>query len=69
MIDVRFVHLLDEQKRKELMISWGEDLAPTGLTAAELREGGAAHGRSPAIEKALIEKAQKKIAIKDIAKP
>jgi len=64
MMYVRLVHLLDEQKRKELMIIYGEDLAPTGLTAAELREGGPAYGRWPAIEKDLIESSQKKIAIK-----
>ena len=64
MMYVRFVHLLDEQKRKELMIIYGEDVASTGLTAAELREGGPAYGRWPAIEKDLIESSQKKIAIK-----
>ena len=32
---VRLVHLLDEQKRRELMIIYGENLAPTGFTAAE----------------------------------
>ena len=64
MMYVRLVHLLDEQKRKELMIIYGEDLAPTGLTAAELREGGPGYGRWPAIEKDLIESSQKKIAIK-----
>jgi hypothetical protein len=69
MMAVRFVHLLDEQKRKELMIIYGEDLAPTGLTAAELREGGPAYSRWPAIEKDLIDRAQKKITIKDTAKP
>ena len=28
---VRLVHLLDKEKRKELMIIYGEDLAPTGF--------------------------------------
>ncbi len=37
MMYVRLVHLLDDQKRKELMIIYGEDLAPTGLTVADLR--------------------------------
>jgi hypothetical protein len=37
MMYVRLVHLLDEQKRKELMIIYGEDLAPTGFTAAEIQ--------------------------------
>ena len=64
MMDVRLVHLLDESKRKELMIIYGEDLASTGLTAADLQEGGKAHDRWPAIEKGLIERAQQKIAIK-----
>ena len=69
MMYVRLVHLLDEQKRKELMIIYGEDLASTRLTAAELKEGGSANGRWAAIEKDLIERAQKKIAITNTAKP
>jgi hypothetical protein len=60
---VRLVHLLDEQKRKELMIIYGEDVAPTGFSAAELQEGGKARDRWPAIEKDLVERAAEKIAI------
>ena len=45
MIYVRLVHLLDKGKRKELMAIYGEDLAPTGFTAAELSEGGKARDR------------------------
>ena len=63
MMYVRFVHLLDEQKRKELMIIYGEDLAPTGFTAADLQKDGEAYGQWPAIEKGLVERAEKKIAI------
>jgi hypothetical protein len=63
MMYVRLVHLLDEQKRKELMIIYGEDLAPAGFSAAELSEGGKAFGQWPAIEKGLLERAEKKIAI------
>jgi len=59
---VRLVHLPDAQKRKELMVIYGEDLAPTGLTAAQLGRGGAAHDRWPAIEKALIERAQARVS-------
>ena len=69
MMYVRFVHLLDEQKRKELMIIYGEDVASTGLTVAQLREGGAAYSRWPAIEKDLIERAKKEIAIKETDRP
>lgn len=60
---LRLVHLLDEARRKELMIIYGEDLAPTGFTAADLQQGGKAYDRWPAIEKDLIERAQQKIAI------
>ena len=60
MMCVRLVHLLDEQKRKELMIIYGEDVSPTGCTAADLDSGGKAHNdRWPAIEKGLIERAAK----------
>jgi hypothetical protein len=39
MMYVRLVHLLDAEKRKGLMIIYGEDLASTGFTTADLREG------------------------------
>jgi hypothetical protein len=68
MMDVRLVHLLDEQMRKELMIIYGEDVTPTGFSAADLDKGGKAHDRWPAIEKALVERSVKKIAIEEIAK-
>ena len=64
---VRLVHLLDEQKRKELMIIYGEDLAPTGFTAADLKKGGKAFDQWPTIEKRLVERAKKKIKIPDEA--
>jgi hypothetical protein len=68
MMYVRLVHLLDKEKRKELMIIYGEDLAPTGFTAAELSEGGKAHDRWPGMANALLERAQKSITI-ELAKP
>ena len=40
MMYVRLIYLLDAEKRKELMIIYGEDLASTGFTAADLRQGG-----------------------------
>lgn len=61
MMYVRLVHLLDESKRRELMIIYGEGLAPTGFTAADLDEHGKAHDRWPEIEKGLVERAQQKI--------
>jgi hypothetical protein len=42
-MSVRLVHLLDEEKRKELMFIYSEDVASTGHTASELRSGGPAH--------------------------
>ncbi len=68
MMYVRLVHLLDEQKRKELMIIYGEDLAPTGFTA-DLKKSGKAYDQWPAIEKNLVERAEKKITIEKTAKP
>ena len=63
MMYVRLVHLLDEQKREELMIIYGEDIAPTGFTVAELQKGGKGYERWPAIEKGLIERAQEKVGL------
>jgi hypothetical protein len=63
MMSVRLVHLLNEQKRRELMIIYAEDLAPTGFTAGDLQQGGKGHDEWPTIEKGLIERAEKKIVI------
>lgn len=65
MMYVRLVHLLDEQKRKELMIIYGEDAAATGSTAADLHEGGKDYDRWPQIAKSLVERAQQKIVIRE----
>ena len=64
MMSVRLVHLLDEQKRKELMIIYSEDVASTGSTAADLKPGGKAHDHWPAIEKSLIDRAEKSLQIR-----
>jgi len=63
MMYVRLVHLLDKEKRKELMIIYGEDLAPTGFTAAELSESGKAHDRWPGIADTILERAKRRITI------
>jgi hypothetical protein len=63
MISVRLVHLFDEQKRKELMFIYSEDVSSTGHTVSQLRSGGPAHDQWPKIEKALIDRAAKSIAI------
>jgi hypothetical protein len=69
MMIVRLVHLLDEQKRKELMIIYAEDFAPTGFTAADLKKGGKAYAQWPDIEKNLVEIAKKKISIERAVSP
>ena len=63
MMSVRLVHLLDQVKRKELMIIYSEDVAPTGFTAADLKPDGKAHDRWPTIEKGLMERAKENIRI------
>ena len=68
MMYVRLVHLLDKEKRKELMIIYGEDLAPTGFTAAELSEGGRAHDQWPGIAEGLLKRAEQDVRI-EFAKP
>jgi hypothetical protein len=67
MMYVRLVHLMD-QKRKELMVIYAEDLAPTGPTAADLQKGGKAHEWS-GIEESLLERAEKKIKIQKTGTP
>ena len=57
MMSVRFVHLMGDS-RKELMLIYGEDAAPTGFTAAELAEGGRAHAQWLLLEPGLIHRAQ-----------
>jgi hypothetical protein len=63
MMYVRLVHLLDDLKRKELMIIYGESVAGTGHLAKELDEGGTAHGEWVRIEKGLVKRAEEKITI------
>gem|GEM_PF-342833 len=63
MMSVRLVHLLDAQKRKELMIIYSEDLAATRFTAADLKQRGKEYDEWPAIEAGLVERAKKKIKI------
>jgi hypothetical protein len=65
MMNVRLVHLLDEQKRKELMIIYGENIESIGLEWTDLIPGGKAADRWPDIQKALIQRAEKQIVLKE----
>jgi len=67
LISQRLVHLIDQAKRNELMIIYVEDLTGTGLTAADLSEGGSARARWPEISGALLDRALKNMKVS--AKP
>ncbi len=56
-----------DEKRKEVMIIYGEDLAPTGYEAGELKAGGKHYDRWPAIEQGLIGRVQNNIVIQRLA--
>jgi hypothetical protein len=60
---VRLVHLLDEKKRKELMIIYGEDLLGTGFTASDLDKDGKARSEWPRIEEDLVKRAVERVNI------
>src|SRR5262245_59185379 len=59
----RFVHLVDEAKRNELMIIYMEDSSGTGLTAADLAPNGKAAARWEEVSKGLLERALKGLEI------
>ena len=61
MMSVRLVHLLDEQKRKELMIIYSESL--TGFAAADLKKGGKAENLWLSLEDDLLVRARQEIKI------
>jgi hypothetical protein len=59
----RLVHLIDREKRNELMIIYLEDLRLMGLTAADVGEGGGAAGRWQEISAGLLERALKGLKV------
>jgi len=69
MMYVRLVHLLDPQKRQELMIIYGENLAVTGVTEADLQQGGKAYQQWPDLAKRLTERAKQHITIEPLEAP
>ncbi len=69
MISVRLVHLLDEQKRKELMIIYSESLKPTGFAAADLKKGGKAESLWLTLEDDLLLRATQEIKIEGTNTP
>jgi hypothetical protein len=67
MISVRLVHLLNEQKRKELMIIYSENL--TGFAPADLKKGGKAENLWLSLEDDLLVRARQEIKIEAMSKP
>jgi hypothetical protein len=69
MMSVRLVHLLDEQKRKELMIIYSESLKPTGFAAADLKKGGKVENLWLSLEDDLLVRARQEIKIERTTTP
>jgi hypothetical protein len=65
-LSVRLVHLLDDQKRKELMVIYAEDLAPTGFAVPDLLPGGKAFEQWPTIEKGILQRAEKRLSFRNL---
>jgi hypothetical protein len=63
LLSQRLVHLVDQAKRNELMIIYVEDLTGTGLSAADLSEGGSARARWPEISQGLLDRALKNMKV------
>lgn len=63
MMYARFVHLLDKDKRKELMIIYAEDLDANELTATDLLSGGKAHSRWSTLQRNLIDRAEQNVEL------
>jgi len=69
MVYVRFVHLFDAAKRKELMIIYGENLTSIGMRAEDLKPGGKAHEQWPTLERSRVERAKSKIVLEETGRP
>jgi hypothetical protein len=63
-MNVRLVHLLDDTKRKELMFIYGENLALSGHTVAQLKDGETYLPGWAPVEKGLVDRAMKRIEVK-----
>lgn len=59
----RLVHIPDDANRKELLIIFMEDLAPTGWTGDTLREGGEHAGRWPEVEAAHLDRIKRVMSL------
>ena len=62
LMNVRFVHLTDATKRKELMVIYAEDLALAGLSSTDFISDGKINAKWAPVEAKLIERARQSIA-------
>jgi hypothetical protein len=60
----RMVHLPTPDRRKELMIIYAEDLAPTGFAIADLTTGGRSTSEWPRLEGDLLKRAVERIRVR-----
>jgi hypothetical protein len=64
-LSVRLVHLIDEKQRRELMIIYIEDASLWSIESwEELLPGGKKADKWPAMQEALIVRAQKKVLVR-----
>ena len=59
----RLVNMADAAKRNELMIIYAEDMSGTGLTAADVNEGGSARARWPELAQGLLDRGLRSMKI------
>jgi hypothetical protein len=64
MMNARFIHYLDKEMRKELMIIVSEDLTPTGYTSQQLIDGNGPKPEWTPIGEALIQRAKASVVVK-----
>jgi len=63
----RLVYLTDQFRNKELMIIFIDDLAPGGLTATELQQGGTGAARWPEVERAHLDRIRNTLNVLPLA--
>ena len=64
MMTRRMVHLPTPDRRKELMIIYAEDLAPSGFVLADLTTGGKSAAEWPRLERELLRRARERITLR-----
>jgi hypothetical protein len=63
MIFTRLVHVPDTEKRKRMVVIYGEFLEPWNVTAADVKEGGKSHALWTKLEKGMIERVKDKVFV------